>query len=60
MSSYYRGAKLNPVKKPNERKNAHLGLYRGLNTQLMEKNHNRLHLASIVALNGVAKTHSCI
>ena len=27
---------------------------------IMEKNHNRLHLASIVALNGVAKTHSCI
>ena len=29
MSSYYRGAKLNPVKKPNERRNAHVGLYRG-------------------------------
>ena len=29
------------------------------NTQLMEKNHNRLHPASIAAQDGVAKTHSC-
>ena len=30
MSSYYRGAKINPVKQPNERRNAQVGLYRGV------------------------------
>ena len=30
MSSYYRGAKLNRDKKSDERRNAHLGLYRGV------------------------------
>ena len=30
MSSYYRGAKINPVKQPNERRNAQTGLYRGV------------------------------
>ena len=30
MSSYYRGAKINPVKQPNERKTAQTALYRGV------------------------------
>ena len=30
MSSYYRGAKLNPGKQSSERKNAQTGLYRGV------------------------------